>query len=477
MDHSTPTALKTAPPPALPEIPDKEKRPKSSRGRWIWLIVLLAAGYATYRYWPQIKATFAPAPTQPTTGRGRGRGGRGGITQVVGVKAQKGTIRVYYNGLGAVTPVYTVTLKSRVDGQLMEVHFKEGQLVHQGDPLLEIDPRPYQVQLEQAEGQLAHDQALLKNAHLDLERYQVLYKQDAIPQQQLATQEALVTQYDGTIKTDQSQIDSAKLNLIYCHINSPITGRVGLRLVDPGNIVHAADTTGLVVITQLDPISVIFTVAEDQLPPVQEKVHAGHTLPVEAWDRENTTKLAEGSLETIDNQIDPTTGTLRLRATFANPNNKLFPSQFVNARLLVDEKQGVTVLANAGIQRNASGAYVWLVKPDSTVVVRPITVGTTEGDQTEILAGLDPGDTVVTVGVDRLEDNGKVNVQVGDQAPVRPGGGKSGRRGGAGKADAGGKTDAAGKADAGAGTGASQNGGGATPSLGKSGGRHPRSKP
>jgi multidrug efflux system membrane fusion protein len=455
MDHSTQTALKTAPPQALPEIRENEKRPKGSWGRWVWLAILVAAGIAIYHYWPQIKPMFTSGPAQPATGRGRGRGGRGGITQVVAARAQKGTIRAYLTGLGAVTPVYTVTLKSRVDGQLMEVHFKEGQLVRQGDPLVEIDPRPYQVQLEQAEGQLAHDQALLKNAHLDLERYQVLYKQDAIPQQQLATQEALVTQYDGTIKTDVAQIDTAKLNLVYCHIQSPITGRVGLRLVDPGNIVHATDTTGLVVITQLDPISVIFTVAEDQLPPVEEKLHAGQKLPVEAWDRENKNKLGDGALETIDNQIDPTTGTLRLRATFANPVNKLFPSQFVNARLLVDEKRGVTVLSNAGIQRNASGAYVWFVQPNQRVTVRPVTVGTTEGDQTEILSGLEPNDEVVTVGVDRLEDNGQVNVQVAGEEPA-------GGRSGVGKSHS-----------TGADPGSFQNGGGAKSPKGRSGGgRH-----
>jgi multidrug efflux system membrane fusion protein len=453
MDHSTTTALKTAPPPAPPAIHEKEKRPKGSWGRWVWLVILVAGGYAVYHYWPQIKPLFTSAPAQPATGRGRGRGGRGGVTQVVAVRAQKGTIRAYITGLGAVTPVYTVTVKSRVDGQLMEVHFKEGQLVRQGDPLLEIDPRPYQVQLEQAQGQLAHDEALLKNAHLDLERYQVLYKQDAIPQQQLATQEALVTQYDGTIKTDVAQIDTAKLNLVYSHITSPITGRVGLRLVDPGNIVHATDTTGLVVITQLDPISVIFTVAEDQLPPVEEKLHAGQKLPVEAWDRENKNKLGEGTLDTSDNQIDPTTGTLRLRATFANPTNKLFPSQFVNARLLVDAKSNVTVLSNAGIQRNASGAYVWLVQPNQRVAVRPVTVGTTEGDQTEILSGLEPGDAVVSVGVDRLEDNGLVNVQVAgeESAPRKPGAGRS---------------------SAGAGAGGFQNGGGGKSPNGRSGGRH-----
>jgi len=471
MDHS-PTALKTAPPLEPAEI--RTKKPKSSWGRWVWLVLLAGAAFAIYRFWPQIKPLFNSAPAQSTTGKGRGRGGRGGVTQVVGVKAEKGTIRLFFNGLGAVTPIYTVTVKSRVDGQLMEVHFKEGQLVRQGDPLLEIDPRPYQVQLEQAEGQLAHDEALLKNAHLDLDRYQVLFKQDAIPQQQLATQDALVTQYDGTIKTDKSQIDNAKLNLVYCHITSPITGRVGLRLVDPGNIVHASDAGGLVVITQLDPISVIFTVAEDQLPPVAEKLHGGHTLQVEAWDRENQQKLAVGSLETIDNQIDPTTGTLRLRATFANPDNKLFPSQFVNARLLVEEKRGVTVLPNAGIQRNSSGAYAWLVKPDSTVVVRPITVGATEGDQTEIVSGLEPDDTVVTVGVDRLEDGGKVNVMVpGEQSP----GGRSGRgrsHQNPGAADAGPQGSPSGSpAQNGAG---GQNGGGATSPEGRSGGRHSKGK-
>jgi multidrug efflux system membrane fusion protein len=268
------------------------------------------------------------------------------------------------------------------------------------------------VQLEQAEGQLIHDEALLKDANLDLDRYKTLIKQDAIPQQQLDTQLALVTQYEGTIKTDQSQIDNAKLNLIYCHITSPITGLVGLRLVDPGNIVQSTSSSGLVVITQLDPISVIFTTAEDQLQPILVKMHAGQHLTVEAWDRELKNKLADGNLETIDNQIDPTTGTLKLRAVFGNTNGRLYPSQFVNARLLVEQKPNVTLLANSAIQRNSQGTYVWLVKPDQTVTVRPITVGTTEGDESEITAGLEPGDTVVTVGVDRLEEGGKVAAEV-----------------------------------------------------------------
>jgi len=404
----------------------------------VWFVVLAILAALGYWQWPKLK-TFLPGGDAQAQGTAKGGAGRargaaaGGTSQVVAARATKGDIRVYFTGLGAVTPIYTVTVKSRVDGQLMKIQFKEGQIVHQGDLLVEIDPRPFEVQLEQAEGQLIHDQALLKNAHLDLDRYQTLMKQDAIPEQQLNTQEALVTQYEGTIKTDQSQIDSAKLNLVYCHIASPITGLVGLRLVDPGNIVHASDANGLLVITQLDPISVIFTTAEDQLPPILDRMHAGQQLLVEAWDRELKNKLAEGKLETIDNQIDQTTGTLKLRAVFSNGTGKLYPSQFVNARLLVEQKRNITLLPNSGIQRNSQGTYVWLVKPDMTVTVKPITVGTVEGDLSEITAGLDPGDAVVTVGVDRLEEGGKVNAQVpGDRAGAgksrggKPGGGKSG---------------------------------------------------
>jgi multidrug efflux system membrane fusion protein len=402
------------------------EQPSAPKRGWVWLIVLAVVGIAAYFLWPKIRALQSTTSPAPTSGKGK-KGG--GTAQVVAARSKKGNIGVYYSGLGAVTPVYTVTLKSRVDGELMRVLFKEGQIVKKGDLLIEIDPRPYQVQLDQAQGQLLHDQALLKNAHVDLDRYKVLLNQQAIPEQQYATQEALVTQYDGTLKTDQAAIDNAKLNLTYAHITSPIDGRIGLRLVDPGNIVHASDSNGLLVITQLDPISVIFTISEDQLPPVQEKMHGGAQLHVEAWDRELKNRLGQGLLETIDNQIDPTTGTLRLRALFENKAGKLFPSQFVNARLLVEEKTGIVIVPNAAIQRNTSSTYVWLIKPDSTVTVRPVTVGVTEGDNTEITTGLEAGDEMVTVGVDRLIEGSRVNAQVPGEAP-KDGGGKTGGRSG-----------------------------------------------
>ncbi len=420
MSQTTPTELQTGTPPNPRGV--RVEQPSAPKRGWVWLIVLAVVGIAAYFLWPKIKAWQGTQSPAPTTGKGK-KGG--GTTPVVAARAKKGNIDVYDTALGAVTPVYTDLVRSRVDGELMRVLFKEGQIVKKGDLLVEIDPRPYQVALDQAQGQLLHDQALLKNAHVDLDRYKVLLNQQAIPEQQYATQEALVLQYEGTIKTDQAAIDSAKLNLVYAHIIAPIDGRVGLRLVDPGNIVHASDTTGLVVITQLDPISVIFTIAEDQLPQVEAKMHVGAQLHVEAWDRENKNKLGDGKLETIDNQIDPTTGTLRLRANFENKAGKLFPSQFVNARLLVEEKTGIIVVPNAAIQRNSQSTYVWLVKPDQTVTVRQIGVGVTEGDQTEITSGLAPGDVLVTVGVDRLVEGSRVNPQVPGEA-TKDGDGKSG---------------------------------------------------
>ena len=336
---------------------------------------------------------------------------------MVAVRAYRGNIGVYFTGLGAVTPIYTVTVKSRVDGQLINVYYREGDFVHQGDLLVEIDPRPYEAALTQAQGQLLRDRATLENARIDLKRYQVLVPQKAAPEQTLATQQATVSQDEGNVKYDEGTVAAAQTNLEYTKITAPITGLVGLRLVDPGNIVHAADTNGLLVITQMDPISVIFTVSEDQLPAVLARQRARQTLEVDAYSRDMTKKLAQGTLTTIDNQIDQTTGTIRIRATFDNKNNGLFPNQFVNARLLVQEKRGVVLLPNAAIQRNSDYTYVFLVKPDSTVTMRRVTVGTTEDDKSEITSGLNAGDEVVMTGVDKLQEGSRVAAQIsGDQA-------------------------------------------------------------
>ena len=327
-------------------------------------------------------------------------------------KAVKGNIGVYVTGLGAVTPIYTVTVKTRVDGQLMQVLYKEGDLVHQGDKLAEIDPRPYQAQLTQYEGQLIRDQALLDNARIDQARYETLIKQNAVPEQQLATPIALVKQDEGIVKNDQGLIDSVKVNLIYCNITAPITGRIGLRLVDPGNIVQTSDTNGLLVITQLQPISVIFTIAEDQLPAVLAKNLAGQKLPVDAFDRDMMKKLASGTLTTIDNLIDQTTGTVKLRATFDNSHNELFPNQFVNARLLEQEKRNVVLVPSAAVQRNSSSTYVYVVKPDSTVTLRQVKVSTSDDTNTEITSGVQEGEVVVLTGVDKLQEGSKVTVHL-----------------------------------------------------------------
>ncbi len=325
--------------------------------------------------------------------------------------AHQGNMPVYLDGLGNVTAFLAVTVRTRVDGQLMNVYFREGQFVNSGDLLAEIDPRPFQVQLEQAEGLLARDQATLANAKLDLERYHTLLAQDAIPEQQLATQESTVRQLEATIKADQAAIDDARLQLVYCRITAPINGRIGLRLVDPGNIVHASDSSGLLVITQVQPIAVIFTLPEDALSPVLSRIKTGAVLSVDAYNRDRSSKLASGNLLTTDNAIDPNTGTLRFKAVFRNQDNALFPNQFVNVRLLLEVLRGQVIVPSAAIQQGPRGSYVYVVKPDHTAELRNIRTGASEGDRTSISQGLKAGEIVVTDGTDRLKPGSRVAVR------------------------------------------------------------------
>jgi multidrug efflux system membrane fusion protein len=355
------------------------------------------------------------APSAPGKVRGAGLG-----LPVVAAHASKGEVKVTYDALGAVTPLATITVKSRVDGQLMRIGFQEGQIVHQGDFLAEIDPRPFEAALKQAEGALLRDQALLEEARLDQKRYERLVAQDSIAQQQFDAQKALVHQYEGTVKIDQGVVDTARVNLLYTRITAPVTGRVGLRLVDPGNYVQTTDAGGVVVITQIDPISVIFSVPEDNEPQIMARMMSGAALEVTAFDRSGTTLLATGKVSTIDNQIDPVTGTVKLRALFDNKDLKLFPSQFVNARLLIDTLHDAVVVPSAAILRGAPGTYVYLINPDKTVTVRVVTVGPSQGERQAIMAGLEPGAAVVVDGSDKLHEGAKVTLpRAEDEAPSK----------------------------------------------------------
>jgi membrane fusion protein, multidrug efflux system len=325
---------------------------------------------------------------------------------------QKQDVPVYLTGLGTVTAFNTANIKSRVDGQITQVNFVEGQTVKEGDLLIVIDPRPYQVQLEQMQAQLFRDQAQLRDARLNYDRYTALIPSGSIAQQQVDTQRAMVDQLDGTVRTDQAQIDNAKLQITYCHITAPFNGRVGLRQVDPGNIVHAVDTNPMLILTQLQPIAVIFTLPEDVLPTVAQRMRLG-TLEVDAFSRDNQSKLSTGKLLTIDNQIDPTTGTAKLKAVFDNRENQLWPNQFVNANLLLETRKNSTVVPTAAILRGPQGTFVYAMNTDKTVEDRQVTVSLTQGNTTVVTNGLKPGDIVVTDGQDKLQRGSQVEPRTG----------------------------------------------------------------
>ena len=385
--------------PAPGRVDARPTPPAVRRRRWvgplIGLVILVVAGLVAWHFLG--------------AGQGQRAGRAGAAAQSVGIATiATGDLDVVLTGLGAVTPLATVTVKTQINGQLQQIAFTEGQMVHKGDFLAQIDPRPYQVALEQAQGTLAHDTALLNQARADNARFQTLNRQDSISRQQAEDQAFLIKQYEGTVATDKGAVDNANLNLIYCHITSPVDGRVGIRLVDPGNYVQTSDA-GLFVITQLQPMSVLFTLPEDDVAQVQAHMTDG-ALQVTAYDRTDTTVVATGTLATTDNQIDTTTGTVKLRAMFPNTDNALFPQQFVNAHLLVQTLKGVVVAPQAAVQQGAPGSFVYLVKPDDTVGIQVVKTGVTEDGKVQITDGLKAGDKVVIDGLDRLRDGAKITV-------------------------------------------------------------------
>jgi multidrug efflux system membrane fusion protein len=412
----------------MTSVDTREPMPAAARPRRrgvIWLVLFVVIiGVAGYAVWRVSRPASAATRTGAEGGGGRGGGFRGGgrgggagdLVPVVVTNASRSTIPVYLNGLGTVTAYYTVTVKSRVDGQLMKVDFNEGDRVQQGQVLAEIDQRPFQVQLQLAQAALARDKALLTNAKLDVDRYSHLIERQLIPTQQLDTQAALVEQYEATVKQDEANIESAKLQLVYSNVTAPINGMAGLRLVDPGNIVHAADATGMVVLTQLQPISVLFTIPEDSLPEVRRKLREGNHLPVEAYSRDDSKKLASGTLATVDNEIDSSTGTSRLKAVFDNGDNALFPQQFVNIHLLVDSLKNQLALPNVAVQNGQNGTFVYVVDDQSHVHLRPVRVGITTATTADIVSGIVDGDRVVVDGTDRLVEGAEVRVRTAADA-------------------------------------------------------------
>ncbi|MET0202743.1 MAG: MdtA/MuxA family multidrug efflux RND transporter periplasmic adaptor subunit [Casimicrobiaceae bacterium] len=416
--------------------------PRQPRRTWLWIIwiaVLIALGAGGYYWWSQRTAP-APATGAPAPSGSPGPGAKGmdpnRALPVIAEPVRKGNIDVYLNALGTVTPRNIVTVKPRVDGQLMKIYFEEGQLVKAGQVLADIDPRPFEVQLGQAQGQMAKDQALLANAQVDLERYKTLLSQDSIAKQQVDTQESLVRQYQATIKADQSAVDQARLQLTYPKVTAPISGRVGLRQVDPGNVVRASDTNGIVVIAQLQPISTVFPIPEDNVQRVMQRLQQGVPTVVEAWDREQKNKLATGKLITADNQIDTTTGTIKMKAEFPNDNAALFPNQFVNVRMLTQTLEDATLVPTAAIQRGSPGTFVYVVKEDSSVTVAPVKLGPQQGETTVVTSGIRPGAMVVVDGADKLREGAKVELTTREGQAVAPP--KQGGRGPRGEGKGGG---------------------------------------
>ncbi|HEX4480775.1 MAG TPA: MdtA/MuxA family multidrug efflux RND transporter periplasmic adaptor subunit [Rudaea sp.] len=404
-----------------PDRASTSARPRGTK-RAMLIVLVVAVLLAIGGYW------LAHSSAETAQGaRGGGRGGRGGpggaggpggLPMPVGVaQVANGDINITLNALGTVTPLRSVTITAQVAGNLLKVNFKEGQMVKEGDALAEIDPRPYQAQLTQYEGALARDEALLANSKIDLDRYTTLFAQDSIAKQQLDSQKSLVHQYEGTVKSDQGQIDNAKVNISYTKITAPVTGRVGLRQVDPGNNVSVG--SAIVVITQLKPIDVLFTIPEDNLPPVLKKMHAGDTLSADAYDRAGTTKLTSGSLASLDNQVDTSTGTVKAKSEFANDDESLFPNQFVNVHLLLDVLRNAIVIPTSALERGSDGLFVYVVQPDHTVQVRNIKTGPTEGEKVAVTDGLKVGETVVTSGADRLRDGSKVELPGEEPAPAQ----------------------------------------------------------
>jgi multidrug efflux system membrane fusion protein len=400
-----PTEVRTAKP-----VPAKPR----SRGGFIWTLIVVLLLIGGVVWW-----TRQQTGQQQSGPPGGGRGG-GGPMSIVAETVGTGDIGINLNALGTVTSLATVTVRTQISGYLIKVVFKEGDEVKKGDVLAEIDSRPYEAALAQQQGQLARDEALLKGAQVDLSRYQGLAAQNAVPRQQLDTQTSLVAQDEGTVEADRAMVKAAEVNLAYTKIVSPLDGRVGLRLVDQGNYVTPGDANGLVVITQIAPISVLFTVPEDNLPAISKRLQAGATLPATALDRSGATKLADGTLQTFDSQIDPTTGTIKLRAVFPNEAKTLFPNQFVNVRLLLDTHKGAVEMSTAAIQRGVPGTFVYLVSGDSTVSVRPVKLGVVDGDRVEVLSGLAVGDRVVIDGADKLREGAKVVVRTEGDAGNTP---------------------------------------------------------